>query len=186
MEKMKHAMTRKWIAAFLALILLAGLAPAAQAAKKTKDIDAAALSSISPWYYLPDTVPEGLLREISARPVQLYETSYTTKQIEEYATSVTVEFVSGDEALKDAIVTIDREDAGLRPGEYFLCDIIGCRVQDESGQEIGILKAIDELPGGFLYNVEGETQHLIPAVPEFIKKTDADAGVITVHLIEGM
>ena len=29
-------------------------------------------------------------------------------------------------------------------------------------------------------------ERLIPAVPEFILKTDADAGLITVRLIEGM
>ena len=138
MEKMKHAMTRKWIAAFLALILLAGLAPAAQAAKKTKDIDAAALSSISPWYYLPDTVPEGLLREISARPVQLYETSYTTKQIEEYATSVTVEFVSGDEALKDAIVVEDATTGKWENGEYVgEITVPGIRIAPEKAAKPG-------------------------------------------------
>ena len=36
------------------------------------------------------------------------------------------------------------------------------------------------------HGVRGETEHLIPAVDEFILSTDADAGVITVRLIEGM
>ena len=43
-----------------------------------------------------------------------------------------------------------------------------------------------ETPASNIYVVRGETEHLIPAVPEFIKKTDAEAGIITVHLIEGM
>ena len=37
-----------------------------------------------------------------------------------------------------------------------------------------------------VYVVKGERERLIPAVPEFILRTDADAGVITVRLIEGM
>ena len=37
-----------------------------------------------------------------------------------------------------------------------------------------------------MYEVKGETEHLIPAVPEFVRKVDVEAGVITVHLIEGM
>ena len=37
-----------------------------------------------------------------------------------------------------------------------------------------------------VYVVKGEREHLIPAVPEFILSTDADNGIITVHLIEGM
>ena len=37
-----------------------------------------------------------------------------------------------------------------------------------------------------VYVVRGETEHLIPAVPEFILAADADAGIITARLIEGM
>ena len=37
-----------------------------------------------------------------------------------------------------------------------------------------------------IYIVRGEAEHLIPAVDEFILNTDADNGVITVRLIEGM
>ena len=37
-----------------------------------------------------------------------------------------------------------------------------------------------------LYIVRGETEHLIPAVPEFIRSVDAENGIVTVHLIEGM
>ena len=43
-----------------------------------------------------------------------------------------------------------------------------------------------ERPASNIYVVQGETEHLIPAVPEFILSTDAEKGVITVHLIEGM
>ena len=89
-------------------------------------------------------------------------------------------------ALKGTVVSIEREDAQLSPGSYFFCELIGARVLDESGNEIGILKDVEELPGGFLYVVEGETEHLIPAVPEFIKTVDPENGVVTVSLIEGM
>ncbi len=89
-------------------------------------------------------------------------------------------------ALKNRIVYIDRADAKLGRGEYFLCDIIGSRVVDENGTEIGTLEDILETPASSIYIVRGETEHMIPAVPEFIIKTDAENGVITVHLIEGM
>ncbi len=57
---------------------------------------------------------------------------------------------------------------------------------DEDGNEIGVLEDVMETPASNIYVVKGAAEHLIPAVPEFIKKTDAEAGVITVHLIEGM
>ena len=89
-------------------------------------------------------------------------------------------------ALKGKTVSVYRADAALPHGAFFLQDIIGAKVVDEDGNEIGTLTNVMETPASNIYVVQGETEHLIPAVPEFIKKTDADAGVITVHLIEGM
>ena len=89
-------------------------------------------------------------------------------------------------SLKGSILKIAREDAQLPSGAYFLCDIIGARVLDEQGTEIGVLAAIEENPAAPLYIVKGTQQHLIPGVPEFIRHVDPDRGVVTVHLIEGM
>lgn len=97
-----------------------------------------------------------------------------------------VEDVNAAMALKGRTVQIDRDDAGLEEGAFFLQDILGASVVDESGRKIGVLNDVLELPGHRVYVVKGESEHLIPAVPEFILNTDAEAGVITVHLIEGM
>jgi 16S rRNA processing protein RimM len=97
-----------------------------------------------------------------------------------------VSAVNAAQALKNRVVQIDRADAKLPRGAYFLQDIIGASVVDESGAEIGKLAEVLELPGQRVYVVRGETEHLIPAVPAFLLNTDADAGVITVRLIEGM
>ena len=97
-----------------------------------------------------------------------------------------VEDVNAAMALKNKVVSIRRSDAALPHGAFFLQDILGAKVVDEDGHEIGVLQDVMETPASNIYVVRGETEHLIPAVPEFIKKTDAEAGVITVHLIEGM
>lgn len=97
-----------------------------------------------------------------------------------------VEDVNAAMALKNRTVLVRRADAKLPRGRFFLQDILGARVVDETGAEVGILQDVLETPASAVYVVKGETEHLIPAVPEFIKKTDADAGLITVHLIEGM
>jgi len=102
------------------------------------------------------------------------------------ATLEGVEDVNAAMALKGRTVQIDRADAKLEPGAFFLQDILGASVVDESGAEIGRLSEVLELPGQRVYVVKGDREHLIPAVPAFVLKTDADAGVITVRLIEGM
>ena len=97
-----------------------------------------------------------------------------------------VEDVNAAMALKGRTVFIDRADARLPKGAFFLQDIIGAAVVDEQGREIGTLTDVMETPASHVYVVKGETEHLIPAVPEFILSTDAENGIITVHLIEGM
>lgn len=97
-----------------------------------------------------------------------------------------VEDVNAAQALKNRVLQIARADAKLPQGAFFLQDILGASVADESGAEIGKLAEVLELPGQRVYVVRGETEHLIPAVPAFILNTDAENGVITVRLIEGM
>ena len=97
-----------------------------------------------------------------------------------------VEDVNAAMTLKGRTVFIRRQDARLPKGAFFLQDIIGASVVDENGTEIGKLTDVMETPASNIYVVKGEREHLIPAVSEFIMSTDAEAGVITVHLIEGM
>ena len=89
-------------------------------------------------------------------------------------------------ALKGKTVEILRADAHLKKGEFFVQDILGFRVVDEQGTEIGILADAVETPASMIYVVKGEREHLIPAVREFILNIDAEREEIRVHLIEGM
>ena len=90
--------------------------------------------------------------------------------------------------LKGKTVKVAREDAALPEGAYFLQDLLGAGVVKEDGSPVGILTDILERPASDIYVVtdaEGR-EHLIPAVPAFVLSADADAGRITVRLIEGM
>lgn len=88
--------------------------------------------------------------------------------------------------LKEKVLSIRRGDAKLPRGAFFIQDIIGAKVVDEQGTELGVLEDVMDLPRHSVYVVRGEREILIPAVPEFILHTDADKGIITVHLIEGL
>ena len=97
-----------------------------------------------------------------------------------------VEDVNAAMRLKGRRVFIDRADAKLPEGGYFIQDIIGAEVVTEDGESIGALAEVIDAPASMIYVVRGDRERLIPAVPEVILKTDADAGLITVRLIEGM
>ena len=97
-----------------------------------------------------------------------------------------VDDVNAAMTLKNETVWIAKADAKLPKGSFFLADVLGARVVTEDGAEVGTLEDVLDLPGNRVYVVRGETEHLIPAVPEFIRNTDVDNKTITVHLIEGM
>lgn len=97
-----------------------------------------------------------------------------------------VDDVNAAMGLKGKTVRIAREDAKLPKGAFFIQDIIGALVVGENGVEVGKLVDVMETPASRIYVVKGEAEHLIPAVPEFIMSTDSEAGIITVHMIEGM
>ncbi len=90
--------------------------------------------------------------------------------------------------LKGKTFFIAREDVKLPKGTYFLQDLLGARVQTEDGVSVGILEEILDRPASPVYIVRDAagSEHLIPAVPAFILRADAEAGIITVRLIEGM
>lgn len=97
-----------------------------------------------------------------------------------------VEDVNGAMLLKNKIVYFARSDVRLPKGRHFVADLLGAAVVDEQGTEIGKLTEVLDIPAGQVYVVQGETEHTIPAVPEFILDIDADEKTIRVHLIEGM
>ena len=88
--------------------------------------------------------------------------------------------------LRDKTVQIHRADAKLPDGAFFLADIIGLNVVDETGRKLGTLKEVLSPSVQQVYVVEGEREIMIPAVPEFILETNIAGGYIKVRLIEGM
>ena len=152
---MKQGRTRKWIAVLLVLILAAGCVPAAQAAKKTKDIEAFSLGErgFGPWYYLPSTVPDGLARKLDVKAVEIYETvtQGNAESREEYADSITVDFVSGDEALKDAIVIEETTGSKRVNDEWVPFAVPGYRIDLDNIKE----------PGRAVFHFTCESEHFL-------------------------
>lgn len=67
--------------------------------------------------------------------------------------------------------------------EYYVSELLGFLVLDESGKELGPLDAVIDSPAHDLLQV-GEV--LIPFVREFVREVDREAGRITVRLLPGM
>ena len=96
--------------------------------------------------------------------------------------------VPGALSLRNAILYIDRSDAKLPEGAFFLADIYGLEVRDAAtGEVLGQIADVLTLPANNVYVVRGGARELmIPAVPQFIAETNVEAGFIRVNMMEGL
>ena len=98
-----------------------------------------------------------------------------------------VDDIDGAIGLKNKIVSIDRDDATLDEGRYFIADLIGLRALDaESGEELGTVADVLSLPANNVYVIRGAREILVPAAPDFIDEINVEGGYIRLSLIEGM
>ncbi len=98
-----------------------------------------------------------------------------------------IDHIDGAIRLKNKTVFIDRHDACLDNGEHFIADLIGLEAFDEgTGESLGRITEIMPMNPNNIYVITGKREILVPAVPEFVREINVDAGRITFRLIEGM
>lgn len=76
----------------------------------------------------------------------------------------------------------------LQRDEYFIADLIGLKVQDEDGKELGTVKDVMETGANDVYEVEmadGKSL-LLPAIKQCILNVDVENGTMQVHVLEGL
>ncbi|MBE5871135.1 MAG: 16S rRNA processing protein RimM [Lachnospiraceae bacterium] len=93
------------------------------------------------------------------------------------------------EIYKHRNLYVTRENAvKCAKDEYFIVDLIGCRVVDENDRALGILQDVIQTGANDVYEVKlaegGEV--LIPAIKECILSVDIEKREIRVHLLEGL
>jgi len=92
------------------------------------------------------------------------------------------------ERLVGSLLFVDeRNRIKIPSGTYFVHDIVGLAVHDESGKRIGSVREVLRLPGHDVYVLDCEGREvMVPAVKEFVRAIDLESGTMTVRLIEGM
>lgn len=76
----------------------------------------------------------------------------------------------------------------LQRDEYFIADLIGLKVQDEDGMELGTVKDVIETGANDVYEVEMADGRslLLPAIKQCILNVDVENGMMQVHVLEGL
>ena len=85
------------------------------------------------------------------------------------------------EALRGKTLYVEMpEEDELEEGKYYVADLIGCAITDESGKKLGTLKDIMQHGAADVYVVEGEKNFMMPSLKKVIMHTDIKAKTITV------
>lgn len=92
------------------------------------------------------------------------------------------------EKYKGLVLYANREDLWeLEEGVYYIADLIGLDVYDESGK-IGVLADVFNTGANDIYEVrrEGKKNLLLPVIDEVVREIDLENKRITVHVMEGL
>lgn len=71
---------------------------------------------------------------------------------------------------------------------YYFVDLVGCKVLDENGQELGEVSRVEEFPAQLTLRVKrkGKEDFFVPFVKAFIRRVDINKKEIEINLIVGM
>ena len=101
-----------------------------------------------------------------------------------------IDTVEKAQAMRGRTVYISRADADLPEGQWFVQDLLGCKVLDiDSGAEYGAISEV--IPGNGANDVwavkraNGETV-LVPAIPDVVLETDVAAGIVRIRPLRGL
>ncbi len=98
-----------------------------------------------------------------------------------------VDTVEAAQALRNRILYMDRADAKLPEGSYFVADLIGLEIFDEQGKCYGKLNDVLKTGANDVYEIkDNEKSYYIPAIPSVILKTDIEGGKMIIWPMEGL
>ncbi|MBT5077701.1 MAG: 16S rRNA processing protein RimM [Candidatus Marinimicrobia bacterium] len=92
------------------------------------------------------------------------------------------------ELLRDFTLSVCRDEfPETVDEEFYLVDLIGFNVIDQAGKKVGKVSDIMENPANdILMILDGDKEHLIPMVDDFMTLFDFEKKQVTINLIDGL
>lgn len=92
------------------------------------------------------------------------------------------------ESLRNSILYINRDDAKLDMGSYFIQDLIGCTVKDYHTDELlGKISDVSQTGANDVWHIKNAgKEYLIPVIPDIVKSVDVDSGVVFITPLKGI
>lgn len=100
-----------------------------------------------------------------------------------------VDSIEQADLLRGKVLYIDRADAVLPEGRYFIQDLLGCSVVDaDNGTVYGKVTGVSSTGANDVYHVTTpeKKEYLIPAIDQVLAEKDIENGIIYIHYMSGM
>ena len=99
-----------------------------------------------------------------------------------------IDSIERAETLRNNILYINRDDAHLPEGSYFVQDLIGCTVYDFNSNEVlGVVSDVTQTGANDVWHVKKEDkEYLIPVIDEVVQKVDVDASEVFITPLKGI
>ena len=92
--------------------------------------------------------------------------------------------------MKNSVIEVERSELGELPeGVYYICDLIGCRVENDSGVYLGKIKDVIKTGSNDVYSLndtKSGREILIPVLPETIISVNTADKIVKVKLLKGL
>lgn len=85
-------------------------------------------------------------------------------------------------------ILVEKNQNDLAKNEYFYSDLRGCKIIDKDGNNLGIVKEIEEFPAQITLRVsrKGKPDFFVPFIEVFVTKIDIENKEITINVMEGL
>lgn len=90
--------------------------------------------------------------------------------------------------MRSKVVYINRDDARLPKGTYFIQDLIGLKVLDfDNGTEYGEITDVIKTGANDVYQVTKDGRdYLLPVIPDVVKEKNVDGGFVKIVPMKGI
>lgn len=90
---------------------------------------------------------------------------------------------------RNRVLFMNRDDAELPDGQYYIQDLLDCEVfdADDESRRYGVITDVSQTGANDVWHItDGGREYLIPAIPSVVCETDVKAGVIKIRPLRGI
>jgi 16S rRNA processing protein RimM len=102
---------------------------------------------------------------------------------------VNIDSIDQAETLRNKYLYIEKDElSSLAENEFYIHDLIGMQVFDESGNCLGEIKDVESYPANDVYVVDSPEGYKlnIPAIQDVVKSVDKEENKMIIHIMDGL